>query len=48
MSLGLCCAGVELGGSDRQRGEGKVGTCHADGPGAMKGGREAWTKGPGG
>jgi hypothetical protein len=36
-----CCAGVELGGSGRRRGEGQVETCHVDGPGAVKGGREA-------
>jgi hypothetical protein len=48
MSLGLCCAGVELGGGDRQRGEGQVETCRADGPGVVKGRREAWTEGPGG
>jgi hypothetical protein len=46
MSLGLYCAGVELGGGGRRQGEGQVGTCHADGPGAVKGGREAWTEGP--
>jgi hypothetical protein len=48
MSLALCCVGVELGGGGRRRGEGQVETCHADGPGVVKGGREAWTKGPGG
>jgi hypothetical protein len=48
MSLGLWCAGVELRGGGRRRGEGQVGTCHADGPGAVKGGCEAWTEGPGG
>jgi hypothetical protein len=48
MSLGLWCAGVELGGGGRQWGEGQVGTCRADRLGAMKGGREAWTEGPGG
>ena len=26
----------------------EVGTCRADGPGAVKDGREAWTEGPGG
>jgi hypothetical protein len=41
MSLGLCCAGVELGGGSRRRGEDQVGTCHADRPGAVKDGREA-------
>jgi hypothetical protein len=48
MSLGLCCAGVELGGGGRRRGEGQVGTCRADGLGAVTGKREAWTEGPGG
>jgi hypothetical protein len=48
MSLGLCCVGVEVGGGGRQRGEGQVGTCRANGPGAVKGRREAWTEGPGG
>jgi hypothetical protein len=48
MSLGLCCAGVELGGGDRRRGEGQVETCRVDGLGVVKGGREAWTKRPGG
>jgi hypothetical protein len=48
MSLGLWCAGVELGGGGRRRGEGQVGTCRADGPRAVKDGREAWTEGPGG
>ena len=48
MSVGLWCAGVELGGSGRRRGEGQVGTCRADGLGAVKDGREAWTDGPGG
>jgi hypothetical protein len=48
MSLGLWCAGVELGGGGRRRGEGQVGTCRADGPGAVNDGREAWTEGPGG
>jgi hypothetical protein len=42
MSLGLWCAGVEL------RDGGQVETCRADGPGAVKDGREAWTEGPGG
>jgi len=46
MSLGLWCAGVELGGGGRWRGEGQVETGHADGPGAEKGGREVWTEGP--
>jgi len=48
MSVGLWCAGVELGGSGRRRGEGQVGTYRADGPGVVKNGREAWTEGPGG
>ena len=39
---------MELGGGGRRRGEGKVGTCRADGPGAVKDGREAWIEGPGG
>ena len=46
MSVGLWCIGVELGGGGRWRGEGQVETGHADGPGAVKGGREAWTEGP--
>ena len=48
MSLGLCCAGVELGDGGRRRGEGQVGTCRADGPSAVKDGHEAWTEEPGG
>ena len=48
MSLGLWCSDVELGHSGRRRGEGQVEMCRADGPGAVKGGREAWTDGPGG
>ena len=48
MSLGLWCAGVELGGGGRWRGEGQVGTCRADRLGAVKDGREAWTEGLGG
>jgi len=48
MSLSLRCAGVELGGGGRRQGEGQVGTCHADGPRAVKDGREAWTDGLGG
>ena len=48
MSLGLWCAGVELRGGGRQRGEGQVGTCCADGSGAVKDGYEAWTEGLGG
>ena len=48
MSLGLWCARVELGGGGRRRGEGQVGTCHADGLTAVKDGREAWTERPGG
>jgi hypothetical protein len=46
MSLGLCCAGVELEGGGRRRGESQVEMCRADGPGVVKGGREAWTEGP--
>jgi hypothetical protein len=48
MSPGLWCVDVELRGGGRRRGEGQVGTCHADGLGAVKDGREAWTEGPGG
>jgi hypothetical protein len=48
MSLGLWCANVELGGGGRRRGEGQVRMCCADGPGAVKGGCEAGTEGPGG
>jgi hypothetical protein len=48
MSLGLWCAAVELEGGGRRRGEGQVGMCRTDGPGAVKDGREAWTEGPGG
>jgi hypothetical protein len=40
--------GVELGGGGRRRGEGQVGTCRTDGPGAVNGRREAWTERPGG
>jgi len=47
MSFGLC-VGVQLGGSGRRQGEGQVETCRADGLGAVKGGCEAWTNGPGG
>jgi hypothetical protein len=47
MSLGLWCVGVEFGGGGRRRGEGQVGTCRANGPRAVKGGREAWTEGLG-
>jgi hypothetical protein len=46
--LACVCAGVDLKGCGRRRGEGQVETCRADGSGAVKGGREAWTKGPGG
>jgi hypothetical protein len=46
MSLGLWCAGMELGDGGPRRGEGQVGTCCADGPGAVKAEREAWTEGP--
>jgi hypothetical protein len=48
MSLELWCAGVELEGGGRWRGEGQGGTCRADGLGAVKDRREAWTEGPGG
>jgi hypothetical protein len=48
MFLALCCTGVKLRGGGRRRGEGQVETCRADGLGAVKGGREAWTEGPGG
>jgi hypothetical protein len=48
MSLGLCCVGVELGGGGRWREEGQVDMCRADGQGAVKDGREAWTEEPGG
>jgi hypothetical protein len=33
MSLSLCCAGVELEGGGRRRGEGQVEICRVDGPG---------------
>ena len=46
MSLGLWCAGVELGGGGWRRGEGQVETCHDDGLGAVKNEREAWIEGP--
>jgi hypothetical protein len=39
---------MELGGSGRRQGKGQVETCRADGPGVVKGGREAWTEGLGG
>jgi hypothetical protein len=48
MSLGLWCAGVELGDAGRRRGEGQVETCRADELGVVKDGHEAWTEGPGG
>jgi hypothetical protein len=48
MSLGLWCACMELGGGSRWRGEGQVETYRADGLGAVKDGREAWTEGLGG
>jgi hypothetical protein len=49
MSLGLWCIGVDLGGGGRQRREGQVETCRADGLRAVKDRREAWTtEGPGG
>jgi len=46
MSFGLWCAGVELEGGGRRRGEGQVETCRDDGPIAVKGLCEAWTEGP--
>jgi len=46
MSLGLWCAGMELGGCGRRRGESQVGTCRVDGQEAVKDEREAWTEGP--
>jgi hypothetical protein len=46
MYLDLCCASVELGGGGPRRGESQVETCRADGPGAVKDGREAWTERP--
>jgi len=46
MSLRLWCAGVELVGGGRRRGEGQVGMCRANGLEAVKDGR--LTKGPGG
>ena len=48
MSLDLWCAGVELGGGGRRKGEGQVGTWRAYGLGGVKDGREAWTERPGG
>jgi hypothetical protein len=48
MSLGLCCAGVELGGGGRWRGEGQIEMCRADRLETVKGGREAWIEEPGG
>jgi hypothetical protein len=47
MSLGWWYASVELGGGGRRWDEGQIGMC-ADGPGAVKGGRETWTEGIGG
>jgi hypothetical protein len=41
MSLGLWCASVELRGGGRRQGEGQIGMCRADGPGAVKDRREA-------
>jgi hypothetical protein len=38
MSLGLWCAGMELGGGGRWRGESQVERGRADGPGPLKGG----------
>jgi hypothetical protein len=48
MSLDLWRTGVELGGGGRWQDEGQIGTNRADGLGAVKDGREAWTEGPGG
>ena len=48
MYLGLWCLGVELRRGGRRRGDGQVETCHADGPGAVKGGHKDWTDRPGG
>jgi len=48
MSLGLWCAGVELGGGGQRQGEGQVEMCRANRPGVVKGRRKAWTEGPGG
>jgi hypothetical protein len=47
MSLGLWCAGVELGGGGRREVKVKWGTCHADGLGAVKNKSQGWTEGPG-
>ena len=47
MSFSLWCAGVELGGGGQRRGECQLGTCCAEGLGAVKDGCEAWTKRPG-
>jgi hypothetical protein len=48
MSLDLWCVDVKLGGGGRWRGKGQVGTYRADGLGAIKDGRKAWTEGLGG
>ena len=46
MSLG--CVGVQVWSTETIDGHGEcqVETCHADGLGATKDGREAWTEGP--
>jgi hypothetical protein len=44
--LACVCAGVELRGGGRQRGEGQLETCRADRPRVVKDGREAWTERP--
>jgi hypothetical protein len=41
MSLDLWCAGVEFEDGGRRRGESQVRMCRADGPRAVKDGREA-------
>ena len=48
MSLGLWCAGVELGDGGQRQGKGQVETCRANRPGVVKGRCKAWTEGPGG
>jgi len=48
MSLGLWCAGVELGDGGQRQGKGQVETCRANRPGVVKGRHKAWTEGPGG
>jgi hypothetical protein len=44
----LACVVQAWSGGGRRRGEGQVETCRADKSGAVKGGHEAWTEGPGG